>query len=105
MYSGKREILDLEKYEESRKRCVEYKADATFTAFSELDDIINKSQLARQYFEKSPSWLSQRIHGCMVLDKAMGFKEEEFHRLADAFRDIAHRLLEHADEIDSAKTE
>jgi hypothetical protein len=105
MYRGKREIFNLAEYEERRKKCIEYKADATFTAFSELEDIINKTQLAKQYFNKSQSWFSQRIHGCTVLKKSMVFKQEEYHQLAEAFRDIAIRLQAHADEIDAAKYE
>lgn len=81
MYLGKREILNAAEYEERRKKCIEFKSDATATAFSELEDIINKSQLARQYFGKSQSWFSQRVHGCMVLNKSMAFKEEEYHLL------------------------
>lgn len=105
MYLGKREIHDIAEYEERRKKCIEYKPDATVTAFSELEDIINKSQLAKQYFNKSQSWFSQRIHGCTVMNKAMSFKEEEYHKLAEAFRDIAKRLQAHADEIDNAEFE
>jgi hypothetical protein len=41
----------------------------------------------------------------MVMKKAMAFKDEEYHTLAEAFRDIAKRLLAHADEIDAAKKE
>lgn len=95
--------MRLEEYNERRKKCIEYKPDATFTAFTELEGLINKSALAEQYFEKSQSWLSQRIHGCMVQKKAMAFKEEEYHQLAEALRDIAKRLTAHADEIDAAK--
>ena len=105
MYLGKREICNKEEYEERRKKCIEYKPDATVTAFSELEDIINKSQLAKQYFGKSQSWFSQRLNGCFVLKKAMAFKEEEYTKLSTAFRDIANRLLAHADEIDNAKFE
>lgn len=105
MYLGKREILNPAEYEERRKKCIEYKPDATATAFSELEDIINKSELAKQYFGKSQSWFSQRVNGCMVLNKAMSFKEKEYHQLAEAFRDIAKRLQAHADEIDAAKFE
>lgn len=105
MYLGKRKILDLAKYEDRRKACIEYKPDATATAFDELDNIINKSELAKQYFGKSQSWLSQRIHGCLVLNKAMSFKEVEYTQLTDALRDIAKRLIAHADEIDAAKME
>ena len=105
MYLGKRKIHNPEEYEERRKKCIEYKPDATATAFSELEDIINKSQLAKQYFGKSQSWFSQRVHGCTVLNKTMSFKEDEYHQLAEAFRDIANRLQAHADEIDAAKLE
>ncbi len=103
MYLGKKEISNMAEYEERRKKCIEHKADATATAFSELEDIINKSQLAKQYFGKSQSWFSQRVNGCTVLKKSMAFKEEEYHKLTDAFRDIAKRLQAHADEIDAAK--
>jgi hypothetical protein len=105
MYLGKREIFDIEKYEEHRKKSIEYKPDATFTAFSELEDIINKTQLAKQYFGKSQSWFSQRLNGCMVLNKSAAFKDNEYHLLAESFRHIAKRLLAHADEIDAAKYE
>lgn len=105
MYLGKREILNLAEYEERRKKCIEYKTDATVTAFSELENIINKSQLAKQYFGKSQSWFSQRLNGCTVLKKSMAFNEDEYRKLAEAFRDIAKRLMAHADEIDTAKFE
>jgi len=84
---------------------VEFKPDATSTAFSELEDIINRTQLATQYFGKSKSWFSQRLNGCNVLNKPMSFKESEYHQLAEAFRDIAKRLQAHADEIDAARME
>jgi hypothetical protein len=105
MYLGKRTILNIDEYNENRRKCIEYKPDAVFTAFSELEDIVNKSQLAKQYFGKSHSWLSQRINGCMVMKKTMAFKDTEYHALAESFRDIAKRLLTHADEIDAAKME
>lgn len=105
MYLGKRNIANMVEYEERRKKCIEYKPDATVTAFSELEDIINKSQIAKQYFGKSQSWFSQRLNGCTVLKKSVAFKEEEYHQLADTFRDIAKRLQVHADEIDAAKYE
>ena len=61
--------------------------------------------MAKQYFNKSQSWFSQRLNGCNVLKKSMAFKEDEFHLLAESFRDIAKRLQAHADEIDAAKFE
>ena len=94
--------MRLEVYNERRKATIEDKAGAVFTAFSELEGLINKSQLAQQYFDKSHAWLSQRIHGCTVRKKEATFKPEEYHELAEAFRHIAMRLNAHADEIDNA---
>lgn len=79
------------------------KPDETAKAFCELGDIINKSQIAKQYFGKSQSWFSQRLNGCKVLNKSVVFKEDEYRQIADAFRDIAKRLVKHAERIDSAK--
>ncbi|MDE7070014.1 MAG: DUF5053 domain-containing protein [Alistipes sp.] len=98
-------FLHITEYEERREKCIEYKSDATFTAFSELENIINKSALAQQYFGKSHSWFSQRLNGCTVQNKSVAFKEEEYHELAEAFRDIAKRLEAHADEIEAARYE
>lgn len=92
-----------EEYEARRAKCIEWKADAVITACSELEDLINVSQLAAQYFDKSPDWISGRLRGCECLDKTSAFSEEEYHQLSEAFRDIAKRLLAHADEIDAAK--
>ncbi len=105
MYQGKRNILRLDEYNERRKEIIVTKTGAVWNAFTELEDIINRSQLAKQYFKKSQSWLSQRLNGCTVQKKSMAFKEEEYHTLSEAFRDIAKRLMAHADEIDAAKYE
>lgn len=105
MYSGKRNIKDPEKYEELRKIELVDKSGATFIAFTELEDIINRTQLARQYFNRSHAWLSQKIHGATVLNRKRSFTEDEYRKLADAFRDIARRLEAHAAEIDAAPME
>lgn len=97
--------MRLDKYNAIRKEIVSTKTGAVWSAFTELEDIINKTQLAKQYFEKSQSWFSQRINGCTVKNQARAFKEDEYHQLAEAFRDIAKRLQAHADEIDAAKFE
>ena len=102
MYLGKANLKDPEKYEELRKMDMVDKSGAVDVAFSELGGLINKSQLASQYFNKSQAWLSQKMHGCTVLNRQKAFTEEEYHQLAEAFRDIAKRLIAHADEIDAA---
>lgn len=105
MYLGKRKIHNIQEYEKHRAECIQYKEDAVFTAFSELDGLISKAALAEQYFEKSKSWLSQRMNNCMVRGKTAKFREEDFCTMAEAFRDIAKRLQAHADEIDKAMME
>lgn len=102
MYLGTRKILDPEKYEKRRSECLTDKAGAVEVAFSELEGLLNKTQLAAQYFDRTHAWLSQKLHGCTVLNRQKGFTEEEYHRLAEAFRHIARRLEAHADEIDAA---
>ena len=101
-YLGKRKIYNPELHEQHRKECIRTKSGAAFTAFSELEGLINISQLSAQYFGRSQSWLSQKINGCMVFDKKREFKPDEFQQLADAFKDIAIRLNAHAAEIERA---
>lgn len=102
MYLGKRELKDPENYEMLRAIDLADKQGATHVAFSELEDIVNVSALARQYFKKSPGWLFQKLNGCMVLNRKKRFTASEYVQLAEAFRDIARRLEAHADEIDNA---
>lgn len=102
MYLGKREILNKEEYEALRNADLCDKRGATNVAFSELEGLINNAALARQYFKRSPAWLTQRINGNTVFNKKAGFRPDEYRQLADAFRDIARRLEAHADEIDAA---
>lgn len=78
------------------------KSGAVDIAFDELGGIINKSQIASQYFHKTHAWLSQKLHGCTVLNRQKSFTEAEYRQLAEAFRDIARRLNAHADQIDDA---
>ena len=102
MYLGKREILNIAEYEALRAQDIKDKQGATHVAFTELEGLLNNSALARQYFNRSPAWLTQRLNGNMVFNKKAGFRPQEYKQLADAFRDIARRLVAHADEIDAA---
>lgn len=102
MYLGKREIFNPKRHEEDRNAVIATKPGAVWNAFAELEGLINKTQLADQYFNRSHAWLSQKLNGCTVLDKKKSFTEEEYHQLAEAFRHIARRLAAHADEIDTA---
>ena len=90
-------------HEQHRQEIIQNKSGAVWNAFSELEGLINKTQLATQYFNRTHGWLSQKLHGSTVLNRQKGFTEAEYHQLAEAFRHIARRLEAHADEIDAAK--
>lgn len=103
MYLGKRKILNPEKENKIREEIISTKSGALWNAFIELEGLINKSQLSKQYFGKTHGWFSQRLHGCTVQKKEQSFKGDEYNEIASAFRDIAKRLQAHADEIDKAE--
>lgn len=86
-----------------RAQLITEKSGAVFVIFTELKGLINKTQLARQYFNRTQSWLSQKLNGCTLHKVQYSFTEKEYHRLAEAFRDIARRLNAYADEIDAAE--
>lgn len=102
MYLGKRKILNPERHEQLRKMAIEVKSGAASNAFAELEGLLSKTQVSKQYFDKSQGWFSQKLNGCTMFNKKQAFTEDEYHQLAEAFRHIAMRLNAHADEIDAA---
>lgn len=96
----KKKVLNPDLYEEHRKETVKFRDGAISTAFDELDGIINKSAMARDYFGKSQSWFSQKLNGCNVSNATAAFTAQEAHQLAAAFRDLSVRLSGLADEIE-----
>lgn len=94
--------MRLDEYNARRLELITTKGDATYTAFSELEELVNVEQLALQYFDESKEWMEERLTGC-VRPQGTKFSMEEYHVLAEAFRHIAERLKAHADEIDNAK--
>ena len=103
MYLGKRKYHNPELADQHREETITFKEGAIFTAFLDLDGLINKSAIAKQYFGKTQTWFSQKLNGAIICDKERSFNLEESHQLAEAFRDIAKRLISHAEEIDNAK--
>lgn len=59
---------------------------------SEISDIISMSYIAKTYFNKSKSWLSQRINGYDVNGKPAKFSPEEIDTLNSAFEDISKKI-------------
>lgn len=59
---------------------------------SEVLPFISVSEFAKQYFDKSASWLHQRINGNEVHGKVATFTEKELKVLSDALKDVADKL-------------
>lgn len=97
--------MNEEKYNKYRKINIETKMGAVWVSSLEVLPFLNLSAIAKHYFQKSQSWFSQRLHNCTVRHKAVAFKPDEFHTLAEAYRDLAARLNQAADEIDAATDE
>lgn len=55
----------------------------------EVLEIVNLSYIAKKYFGRTQSWLSQRINGCTVNGKKATFTENEILTLNHALDDIA----------------
>lgn len=81
----------------------ETKDGAIWLAMVDINDLVNYSAIARQYFNKSSNWLLQRLHGNVVNGKPATFKLHEARLLSDALRDMATRLTAAADRIDNAE--
>ncbi|MBQ7946484.1 MAG: hypothetical protein IJ280_07205 [Bacteroidales bacterium] len=104
MYLGRRNILHIDRYNEKRKDCIATKSGAVFTAFTELENLINMQELAKQYFPTLGDITEVSFDSAEILT-GEHLTKEEYHQLAEALRDIAKRLQAHADEIDAAEFE
>lgn len=78
------------------------KSEIIWVAFMEMDGLLNFTQLAKRFFGKSHSWFSQKLHGLTVKGKKKEFTEEEYRIFAASFREMAAKLTEYADALDSA---
>ena len=68
-------------------------ADGIKEKLGELPEAISLAYVAKNYFGKSNSWLSQRINGSIVNGKRARFSSSEVKQLQDALHDLGHRLL------------
>lgn len=58
----------------------------------EISEIINLSYIAKHYFKKSKSWLSQRINNNIVNGKPAKLTNEEIDTLNFALQDLGKRI-------------
>ena len=55
-------------------------------------EIVSLSYLAKKYFNKSRSWLYQRLNGNLVNGKPARFTQEELQTFNDALQDISKKI-------------
>lgn len=58
----------------------------------EISEIVSLKYIAKNYFGKSASWLSQRINGSPVRGKIYCLKDSELDILNSAIQDIGKKL-------------
>lgn len=58
---------------------------------AEVSEIISLSYIAKTYFNKTKSWLSQRVNGHTVNGKAALFTSEEMKTLNFALKDVGKK--------------
>ena len=59
---------------------------------NDIEDFINFSAIAKEYFGKDRAWLHQRINGSIVNGKKAAFTEEEKKIFIQALKDISARI-------------
>ena len=97
------EVFDLDKYLADMKESINHKDIATSLIFTELDGMVNLTKFSKRFFGKTQSWFSQRLHGSLVMRKEQSFKEEEYAKIAEGFRELARQFEQYADELDKAE--
>jgi len=60
----------------------------------EMQEIVSMSFIAKTYFRKTKSWMSQRINELNVNGKPAQFTPEEIKTLNEAFKDISKKIGE-----------
>lgn len=76
----------------ARKTLADVKALKVKEQMSQIKDIISMSYISKTYFNKSKSWLSQRINELDVNGKPAKFVQEDIDTLNFALNDISKKL-------------
>ena len=58
----------------------------------EITEIVSLSYIAKNYFQKTRTWLYQKINGNKINGKAASFTKEEINTLNYAIQDISKKL-------------
>lgn len=102
MYLGLRENWKTKEANAMRQYIIKTKSGATWNAFIELENIISEKEFASQYIGMCEVLFTEKLEHCGKHDE-QAFNTDEYTKIANSFRDIAKRLLAHADEIERAE--
>ena len=89
-----RERAKSKKYGEAK--CEDFNAKEYI---NDVEDFINFSAIAKEYFGKDRAWLHQRINGSTVNGKKAAFTEEEKKIFIQALKDISARISDSINSI------
>lgn len=89
-----RERAKNKKYGEAK--CEDFNAKEYI---NDIEDFINFSAIAKEYFGKDRAWLHQRINGSTVNGKKAAFTEEEKKIFIQALNDISARISDSINSI------
>lgn len=78
--------------EQSREIVEEAEALAIRNALGDVLPAISVAYIAREYFGKSRSWLTQRINGNLINGKQATLTPEERETMRKALRDLSDKL-------------
>ena len=68
------------------------KAEKIRSAMGELGNAISFAYIAKHYFGKSQSWLTQRLNGSRVNGKTARFNKSELIQFQNAIHDLGRKL-------------
>lgn len=77
---------------EAREKAEDVYDDTLRTYLDGIYESISWSYVARHYFGKSRSWLSQRINGLKIRNKEVQFTESEKKILLNALLDLSNNI-------------
>lgn len=101
-YNSPEEKEFIVRYMNGELKCIENEIEAVDAKLDrmlsikeqvkEISEIVSLKYIAKNYFGKSASWLSQRINGSPVRGKIYFLKESELNILNAALQDIGKKL-------------
>lgn len=90
---GSNVAVDIDRILKVIDEDLEYlKAEKIRSAMGDLGNAISFAYIAKHYFGKSQSWLTQRLNGSMVNGRTARFNKSELIQFQNAIHDLGRKL-------------